>query len=150
MAGFGAETSSAVGAEGKTLSPDLKQTAADEARIPRGLPTPESTPDPDTARLEADKARRQAEVAKAVDVTTPDSPPGADTTGVTVDKGRGSVEPAQIAVRPNASPDGTSDEGQKGYADEQKKKAVSRVLKCAPNKYYQILGVKDPSTKGEI
>jgi len=144
MAGFGAKTSSAVGAEGKTLSPDLKQTAAGEARTPRGLLTPESTPGPDTARLETDKARRQAEVAKAVVVTTPASPPGADTTGVTVDIGRGPVEPTKTSVPPNPSPDGTSDEGQRGYADEQKKKAVNRVLKCAPNKYYQILGVKFP------
>ena len=51
MAGFGTKIPSAVEAEGKTLSPDPKRVAADEARkqaeqakTSNSLPTPESTP----------------------------------------------------------------------------------------------------------
>ncbi|KAL9127047.1 MAG: hypothetical protein Q9217_004011 [Psora testacea] len=70
MAAFGAKMPSAVEAEGKTLSPDLKKAAADDTRkqsdqAKTGLATPESTPGPDTDRLEADKARQHAEAAKA-------------------------------------------------------------------------------------
>ena len=46
----------AVEAEGKGKQPEPAKT---------DLPTPESIPSPDTKRLEADKARRQAEAAKA-------------------------------------------------------------------------------------
>ena len=61
---------SAVEAEGKALSPDLKKAAAEDARkqseqAKNSLPTPDSTPGPDTERLEADKARRQAESVEA-------------------------------------------------------------------------------------
>lgn len=62
----------AVEAEGKTISPNLKQAAADgkkklpdQAKTSLSLPIPESTPGPDTARIKANKARRQAEAAKA-------------------------------------------------------------------------------------
>ncbi len=155
MAGFGAKMSSAVEAEGKKLSPDIKQIAVDEARkpaeqakTPQGLPTPESTPGPDTARLAADKGRREAEAVKAPDVTAQGSPSGVDTAGVAVDEGKDPVKPSQTAAPSGASPDGASDNDQREYTDEQKN-AVNRVMKCGSNKYYQILGVKDPSPKEE-
>jgi hypothetical protein len=156
MSAFGAKGPSTIEAEGKALSPDPKQIAADkvntqaeQARASHGLPTPESTPGPDTARLEADRARQQAEAAMAPsNVVTPESTSGPDTAGVTANKGKGQAKPSQNAAPPDTSPDGASDKGQKGYTEEQKN-AVNRVLKCGPNQYYRILGVKDPSSKEE-
>ena len=144
--------SPAVGAEGKTLSPDPKQIAADEARkpveqAPTGLLTPEGTPGPDDARLEADKARRETEAAKAPsDAMALDSSTGPDNAGVTADKGKGPEKPPQTTVPLDQTPSDASDTGQRGYTDEQKS-AADRVLKCGPNQYYQILGLKDPSPK---
>ena len=120
MAGFGAKTSSAVEAEGKTLSPDPKQITADEARkpaeqakIPTGLPTPESTPGLDTVRLEADKVRREAEVAKAPsNKVNPEKTSAPDNTGVTADKGKGPEKPSQTGLPPDQSQGGASDKGQ--------------------------------------
>lgn len=147
---------STVEAEGKALSPDPKQIAADkvntqaeQARTSHGLPTPESTPGPDTARLEADKVRRQAEAAKAPsNIVTLESTSGPDTAGVMADKGKGQAKPSQNAAPPDTSPDGVSDKGQREYTDKQKN-IVNRVLKCGPKQYYRILGVNDPSPKEE-
>jgi hypothetical protein len=147
MAGFGAK-------EEKTLSADPKQIPTDEARKPveqakkpTGLLTPESTPGPDTARLEADKARREAE-AKASNEVNPGKPSAPDTAGVMANKEKGPEKMPEMALPADQSQGGASDKGQKGYTDEQKN-AVKRVLKCGPNQYYQILGLKDPSTKEE-
>ncbi len=139
MSGFGAKAPSAVEAKGRAVNPDVKQIAADEvnkqaeqARTSHGLPTPESTPGPETARLEADRARQQAEAAMAPsNVVTPESTSGPNTAGVTVDIGKGQAKPSQNAAPPDTSPDGASDQGQKGYTEEQKN-AVNRVLKCGP------------------
>lgn len=70
MTGFGANIPSAVEAGGKAMSPDPKKAANDDARkqseqAKTGPPTPDSTPGPETERLEADKARQNAETAKA-------------------------------------------------------------------------------------
>lgn len=126
--------SSAVEVEDKTLKSNSKQTATDGARKPaeqagtaHGLPKPESTLNPDTARLKADKARREAEAAKASNTTTPDSPSGADAAGITTDNGKDSAKPSQIVPSTEESLDGTSNEGQKKYTDEQKNTAY-RVL----------------------
>ena len=149
MAGLGAKMPSAVGAEGETLSPDPKRIAGDEAKTSHGLPTPESTPGPDTARIETDKARQQAEAAKApsreVNVV---SASDQDIAPAMVDKGKGRAGPSSSTAPLDASPDGGSDKGEEKDTKKQKN-AVDRVLKCEPNKYYQILGVKDPSPKEE-
>jgi len=112
MSAFGAKGPSTIEAEGKALSPDPKQIAADkvntqaeQAKASHGLPTPESTPGPDTARLEADRARQQAEAATAPsNVVTPESTSGPDTAGVTANKGKGQAKPSQNAAPPDTSP----------------------------------------------
>lgn len=74
---------------GKTLRSDPKKTTAnpahkiaEQSKITHGLATPESTPSLWTARLEVDKARREAEAAKASDVGTSDSPSGVDSVNI--------------------------------------------------------------------
>ncbi len=135
---------------GADLEAEKAFQQAEAAKASHGLATPESTPGPDTSRLEADKARQQAEAAKAPHgLATPQSTPGPDTSRLEADKARQQAGASQGAAPPDTSPDGASGEGQKNYTDEQKQ-AVERVLKCGPNKYYQILGVNDPSTKQEI
>lgn len=160
MSVFGAKVPSAVKAEGMALSPDIKQSVADDAykqakqtTTSHGLPTPESTPGADTARLAADKARQRAEAATAPsNVVTLESTLGPDTAGVTADKGKDQAKPSQNSappVPPDTSTDGASDEGQRKYTEEQMKNAVKRVMKCGTKKYYQILGVNDPCPREE-
>ena len=169
MSGFGLNESSPVEAKIKTLEPSPKGIAADEAGKPTeqggkpteqagkptqqartapGLPTPESTPGPDTGRLEADKARRKEEAAKVPEVLASDSPSGVDTTDVRVNKGKDPVTSSQSAITPDASPENAPDNGQRGYTDEQKM-AAERVLKCGASQYYKILNVPDPCPKQE-
>lgn len=58
----------AVDADGGTLSPNNKRPMINEAgkqtKVLHSLLTPESTPGPETARIEADKGHRQAEATK--------------------------------------------------------------------------------------
>lgn len=135
---------------GADLEAEKAFQQAEAAKAPHGLATLESTPGPDTSRLEADKARQQAETAKAPHgLATPQSMPGLDITRFEADNATKQAGASQGAAPPDVSPDGASSEGQKNHTNEQKK-AVERVLNCGPNKYYQILGVNDPSTKQEI
>ncbi len=135
---------------GADLEAEKAFQQAEAAKASHGLATLESTPGPDTSRLEANKARQQAEAAKAPHgLATPQSTPGPNTSRLEADKATKQAGASQGAAPPDTSPDGASGEGQKNYIDEQKQ-AVERVLKCGPNKYYQILGVNDPSTKQEI
>lgn len=57
-----------VDADGGTLSPNSKRPVINEAgkqtKMLHSLLTPESTPGPETTRIEADKGRRQAEATK--------------------------------------------------------------------------------------
>ena len=149
MSGFGLNESLPVEAKTKTLEPSPKGVAADETGKPTeqattapGLPTPESTPGPDPARLEADKERQKKEAAKVPVVS--DSPSGTDTTDVTVNKGKELVKLSQSEGAPDASPENAPDNGQRKYTDNQKLVA-ERVLACEPSQYYDILGVPDPS-----
>ena len=155
MSGFKLIEPSLVEAKTKMIEPSPKGVAADEAgklteqaRTAHGLPTPESTPGPDTARLEADKARQKKEAAEVPDVVVSNSPSGVDTADVIVNKGKDPVKPSQSAIAPEASPENAPDNGQRAYTEEQKLK-VERVLKCAPTQYYKILGVQDPSPPKE-
>ena len=139
----------------KALEPSPKEVAAKEAGKPteqagtaNGLLTPESTPGPDTARLEADKTRQKVEAAKVPDVMVLDSPSGADATDVMVNQGKDPVKSSQSAIVPDASPDNAPDNRQRGYTDEQKL-AAERVLKCGASQYYKILNVPDPCPKEE-
>lgn len=127
MPGFGEKVPSGATIDGKKKKSDPERAAADEVPGRTGLLTPGGTPQPESARLEADKARQQAKVAKA--------PTGTDDAGSSSGPGRAVV---------------TADEGQRQteYTEEQKK-AVERVLKCGPTQYYRILGVNDPCTKEE-
>ena len=147
---------SAVNAEDKTVSPDPKQITANQAQTPaqqaetaQGLPTPESTSGPDTARLEAEKARRETKAATSPNAMVPASQSDRDAASVITNSAENPAKSSQFVASTDKSSDGASTEGQRNYTEEQKNAAI-RVLKCAPNKYYQILGVKDPSTKEEI
>ena len=150
MSGFGAETSSLVSEAAKTQ--DLKQSAANEARKQaaqsepsHGLQTPEATPGPDAARLEADKARRRAEPAEEVLETANVEKSKAKNAGDKIDKAQ-----SQGAISPvPSSAQGDSEGGQQPSTEEQQK-AVNRVLKCGAKEYHKILGVKDPSPKEDI
>ena len=59
----------AVDADGGTLSPNNKRPMINEAgkqtKMLHSLLIPESTPGPETARIEADKRRRQAELIRS-------------------------------------------------------------------------------------
>ena len=156
MFAFEENMSSAENAEDKTLSPDFKQIATSQAQtstqqagIAQGLSTSESTSDSDTARLEAEKARRETEIAAALNATIPASQFDRDAASVTMNSGENSAESTQIVTFTNKSSNDALGEAQRNYIEKQKN-AVIRVLKCASNKYYQILEVKDSSTKEEI
>lgn len=66
MAAFGAK-GPAVESEGKKANAKPKATKGDRTRVSGGLPTPESTPAPEDARVEHDKARQKAEKAASDD-----------------------------------------------------------------------------------
>lgn len=82
-----------------------------------GLPTPESTPEPDAARLKEDEKRRQANLQPTVE-DDPASP------------------------KPSGEGSGRATEGNNGATQEQID-AVETVMKCPGTEYRQILGLGD-------
>lgn len=153
MASFGKKVQLEVEGEANLRRAGPKQIIASEAdevtekgRTSRGLLTPETTPGPESNRLEADKARREAETTKAMPAqAAPQITSGEDSVMVTAGE-EDQTKSSQIAATPDAPPNGISHDSERKYTVKQKN-AVDRVLKCDSKKYYQILGVKDPSAK---
>lgn len=120
----------AIEANGTTMIPDPKRIEADAKHgQATGLLIPESTPGPNTSRFEADNARRQVESAKAAS---------------------SEVKPGITSNEGSATVSGRKGKGREVPDTSPQTSAVQRVLDCGPTQYYQILGVKDPSTKEEF
>ncbi len=96
-------------------------------RLAHGLTTPEQTPEPDTARLEEDEKRRQANsqnsTAEGQGSTTGDPQSSGERSGGDTGGNNGAV-PEQID-------------------------AVERVMKCSSTDYRQVLGLGDENPNRE-
>lgn len=122
-----AKFSTAVGKEQITGNDGGK--SAKQTMVFHGLPTPESTPSPDTLRLKVDKTRQETTAKADIAVTN---------------KGKSRI-PSQAIVPKKTTSNGKSSLSSEKPTPEQKKqkKKIKRVFKCDPNQFEQILEMKD-------
>jgi hypothetical protein len=109
------------GVSGKGKGPATRQNL--------GIFTPEGTPTPEDARIEADKARQQAELSQAAQ-----------------------GQPPTVATQSKPSYDDESEDGPESENEDsnppsqEQIDAVQKVLACGQKEYRKILGVNDAYT----